>query len=148
MSLGKIIAVFPCSGKTHYVLNNFHKESCIDHDFYDWMYRGNLGHSWLVKYIFRMKDLRKKFKFVYVNTLPTIINELPKDSIVIYPNRSLKEEWIQRAIKRGGETAFPLTLGEKWDYWLDACNTWEGKKYELQSGQYLSDIQKELKCLK
>jgi len=139
---GRIISCFSCSGKTHYVLNNCFNEDCVDHDFYDWMYRGNLGDTWLIKYLARMKDLQKKFEYVYVNTLPTILSELPKDSILIYPKRDLKTEYFARANLRNAGSNFPNTLLEKWDYWIDACEEWEGKKFILKSGQYISDIMK------
>jgi len=137
---GRIISCFSCVGKTHYVLNNLHLESCIDHDFYDYMYRGNLGENWMGVYMTRMRQLQKKFEYVYVNSTPEIIAELPKDSILVYPYPNLKNEWVQRAKNRGGESAFPKLLEKKWDEWIAACESWTGKKYMVNSGEYLSNV--------
>jgi len=142
---GKIISVFPCSGKTHTVTKYYFELDCVDHDFYDWKYRSvHQEKIWLKHYLSRMHQLQRKFKFVFVNALPEIVNELPKDSIVIYPTKSLKSEWVERAKSRGGISEFPLLLEEKWNKWIDTCMNWYGKKYVLESGQYLTDIIKQL----
>ena len=144
MKTGRIVACFPCSGKTHFVLNNWRTCNCIDFDFYDWMYMGQLGDKWLTEYLDRMKQLSRYFDFVYINATPEILERIYINSIIIYPKRELKEEWLRRAIKRGGETDFPKLLEEKWNYWITVCQAWEGKKYQLDSGEYVSDIYKRI----
>ena len=141
---GRIIAAFPCSGKTHAVTKYYNMLNCIDHDFYDWRYRSTYKEDeWLDHYMIRMQQLRKKFEYVFVNALPEIILKLPKDSIIIYPNRNMKAEWLTRAKSRGGVSKFPQLLEEKWNEWVDACKNWPGKSYVLYKEEYLSDI---IKC--
>lgn len=138
---GDIIAVFSNCGKTHYVLNNYSSVSCVDHDFYDWMYRGNLGDDWLKHYINRMGQLRHCFDYTFINVLPEILNILPFESLIVYPNRDLKDEWVARATNRGGSPKFPLLLNNKWDEWITACENYKGENHiVLQSGEYLSDV--------
>lgn len=139
--LGEVIAVFSNSGKTHFVLNNYDKISCIDHDFYDWMYRGQLGKNWLKHYINRIAQLRYSFGYVFVNVLPDILKVLPFNSLIVYPDRKLKKEWVLRAKNRGGEPTFPNLLNKKWDEWITACENHNSKKHIiLQSKQYLTDV--------
>jgi len=141
MNNKKIIAVFSCVGKTHYVLNNYEHISCIDHDFYDWMYRGQLGNNWMQRYIHRMIQLTKKFDYIFVNATPEIIRYLPKEAIIIHPTRELKDEWIRRAQSRGGITEFSKLLEREWDEWIDACRKWPGKRIEIVNpNQHLTDI--------
>lgn len=140
---GKIIAAFPCVGKTHFVLNNFISISCVDHDFYDYMYRGNLGNNWLAHYIYRMEELQNKFDYVLINATPEILKalkELQINATVVYPDITLKKEWIDRAIKRGGATQFPKLLEQNWDYWILCCNMWEGEKVSIKENEHLSDL--------
>ena len=139
---GKVIACLSCTGKTHFVLNNFENMDCVDHDMYDWMYRGKLGDAWIDYFKVRMQELRDKFEFVFVNAIPEIIKIIPENSIIIFPKRELKEEFLNRAKSRGGETAFPKYLDEHWDEWMDACENSPAKKIRLDSGEYVSDVKK------
>ena len=133
---GQIVAVFSCCGKTHFVLNKFSYISCVDHDMYDWMYRGQLGKTWIDYYLVRTLELQEKFDYVFVNAIPEIINRLPKfygDSIVVYPKRELRQEFVKRAKSRGGMTSFPKMLDDKWDEWISACENWSGSFYNWKA---------------
>jgi len=138
MSLGRVYAVFSCTGKTHFVLNNFRAAKMVDHDMYDWRYRGLLN-NWATHYIDRLMELREYFDYVFVNAVPEIINGLDRDAVVVYPDRSLKQEWCSRAITRSGSNFFPMYLSQRWDEWIDACERWQGKRIEIRTG-YLSDV--------
>jgi len=147
---GKIISVFPCCGKTHAATKYYSELDCIDHDFYDWKYRSvHREKIWLKHYMTRTVQLRYKFNFIFINALPEILQCLGSgynmgDTAVVYPRRKLKDEWVERAKSRGGVSQFPFLLEEKWDEWIDACMSWPGKCYVLESGEYLTDIIKSL----
>ena len=141
---GKILAVFSCCGKTHYVLNNWSTIDCVDHDMYDWKFRGNLEQEWCRYYKGRMIYLKQKFDYIFVNAIPEIIHILypSKGDVVIYPQKQLKQEWLERAIIRNNNNydGFPKILDNNWDNWIDACEKYEGEKHILLSGQYLSNV--------
>jgi len=133
--MGRSIACFPACGKTYYVLENCQRISCVDHDFYDW--ERHFRDKWLMPYMSRNKQLQSMFDIVFINALPEILAASWSDTIVIYPHRSLKEEWSCRSQRRNYESNFYMTLEEKWDEWIDACEAWQGKKFVLGKGEYL-----------
>ena len=66
--------------------------------------------------------------------------------VLVYPDRSLKDEYIQRYKDRGNNDAFVGLLEKNWDMWMDemdAMGPQEGQsfyKVKLASGQYLTDV--------
>ncbi|WPH68783.1 hypothetical protein [Stenotrophomonas phage BUCTxx100] len=70
------------------------------------------------------------------------LKENALDYTLVYPDRSLKEEWIERYNKRGSPQSFIDLLTNKWDDFIDSCESDDGckERFVLQSGQGLSDI--------
>ena len=66
--------------------------------------------------------------------------------VLVYPNRELKDEYIQRYKERGNNDAFVDLLEKNWDNWMDemdSMNPQEGQslyKIKLGPGQYLTDV--------
>ena len=61
--------------------------------------------------------------------------------VLVYPDRNIKEEYIQRYKDRGNNDAFVDLLDKNWDNWIDEMDNQEGcKKIILGSGQYLTDV--------
>lgn len=64
--------------------------------------------------------------------------------ILVYPDRSLKEEFIQRYIDRGSPESFVKMMEEKWDVFIDSCvnklsSHNQAGDYVLKSGEGLAD---------
>ena len=61
---------------------------------------------------------------------------------LVFPDRSIKDEFIQRYRDRGSPDAFIKLIEAKWDDFIDSCEKDQtvGRKYRLQSGQYLADV--------
>lgn len=59
---------------------------------------------------------------------------------LVYPDRSLKDEYIQRYITRESPPAFIDMMRKKWDEFIDSCENDPADKIVLQSGQYLVDV--------
>jgi hypothetical protein len=61
---------------------------------------------------------------------------------LVFPDRSIKDEFIQRYRDRGSPDAFIKLMEDKWDDFIDSCEKDQtvGRKYRLQSGQYLADV--------
>ena len=66
--------------------------------------------------------------------------------VLVYPDRSLKDEYIQRYKERGNNDAFVDLLDKNWDNWMDEMDQLEAPqgqtlyKVKLRSGQYLTDV--------
>lgn len=59
--------------------------------------------------------------------------------VLVYPERDLKQEYLDRYTKRGNNEAFVKLLDENWDTWLDSCNQQLGcTRRVLKSGEFLS----------
>jgi hypothetical protein len=60
---------------------------------------------------------------------------------LVYPNKDIKDEYIQRYVDRGNEEKFVNLLKNNWSNWIPELEQQSGcKKIELNSGQYLSDV--------
>ena len=66
-------------------------------------------------------------------------NEIP--FVLIYPERELKGEYLQRYKDRGNNDSFVEFLDGMWDEWMDEMDSQEGcHKVRLGKGQYLTDV--------
>lgn len=62
--------------------------------------------------------------------------------VLVYPDRSLKNEYIERYKQRNSPKAFIDLMDKKWDEFIDSCEKDENTKIVLKSGQYLIDVLK------
>jgi hypothetical protein len=66
--------------------------------------------------------------------------------VLVYPDRSIKDEYIQRYKDRGNNDAFVNLLEKNWDTWMDEMDEMSvpmGQilyKVKLGKGQYLTDV--------
>lgn len=81
-----------------------------------------------------------------VLVIPTdsiILYRLEQDKIpytIVYPDRSLKEEYRARYLARGNTASFLDVFIGNWDMWMDWVRDNNGTYIELQSGEFLSDV--------
>lgn len=60
---------------------------------------------------------------------------------LVYPDRSLKEEYIKRYTERGNVPGFIKLMQDKWDDFIDSCDQDPTpNKVILESGQFLKDV--------
>jgi hypothetical protein len=60
---------------------------------------------------------------------------------LVYPEPSIKEEYIQRYIDRGSSESFVNLLTSNWENWISELEEQRGcDKIKLKEGQYLSDV--------
>lgn len=61
--------------------------------------------------------------------------------VLVYPDVSLKDEYIQRYKNRGNNDAFVELLNNNWDSWMREMDNQKGcYKVKLNAGQYLTDV--------
>jgi len=137
----RIYSGFPGIGKSHiYESHKFDSSQIIlDSDsskFDKTLFPGN--------YIKHIKNNIDKVSIIMVSSHDVVREALVKeniDFILVYPDRSLKEIYKERYIKRGSPKAFIDLLEKKWDDWIDELENQEGcEKIVLKKGQYLSDV--------
>lgn len=63
------------------------------------------------------------------------------DFTLVYPEPSIKEEYIQRYIDRGSPESFVNLLTNNWNNWISELEEQRScDKITLKKGQYLSDV--------
>lgn len=68
-----------------------------------------------------------------------VSNKLP--FTLIYPDKSLKSEYIERYKKRGNEDKFIELLEAKWEQWITECeNQKECEHIVLPANTFISDV--------
>jgi hypothetical protein len=154
MLKGKVIACFPCTGKTS--LAHTFPDIMYDHDMYDFKYGPKfLRECWVTNYFSKLKIMKERFDFVFVNAIPDILSresyfkEDIEDLTVIIPSRQLKHEYIGRAFCRTSSNRFMEILDTEWDSWLDEIDKLDYyykqklgltfNKITLPTQQYVSD---------
>ena len=102
----------------------------------------------LVQYI---KENMGKFDYILVvagKNIFDILNNEGIDFMLIFPEQSLKEEWIGRSFLKGAGTDFCEIMAKYWDDWILDMETEVGcnhrEHYRLKHGEYLSDALKHI----
>lgn len=154
----KIISGFPGVGKTtlrRHFLNLYMAEDCAkidtisdsDSSSFSWkiddtgerVRNPDFAHD----YVEHIKSrIDGGCKLLFISTHETIRDELDKqfiDYIIVYPDKSRKDEFMKNYRERGNDEAFLSTLSANWDAWIDAIESDERHiKFKLTEGQYLN----------
>lgn len=96
-------------------------------------------------YVKEVKNQLKNNKIVFISTNPVTLDELKRqglDFLLIYPDVSLKDEYMTRYKERGSHEDFINTLDEHWDNWITELEGYECNKIKVGQGEYLSDVLK------
>ena len=98
-------------------------------------------------YISYIKSLLEMFDDVVIFVSSHIgvreaLAEAGVEYVLVYPEPYLKQQYLDRYVKRGSPDGFIKLLDEKWLEWLDSCEKDENtiSHYKLSNGQYLSDL--------
>lgn len=136
--MGVIISGFSNIGKSYLIKNK--NINCID---FDTCYFKKIN-NWINIYVECVLALKEKYDYVLITTYGEILNELNKRNIeyyLVYPKRELKEEYHNRAIKRGSNNDFIEGFFSRWDTHIDDCIKNKNKnKIVLNENEYLSDV--------
>lgn len=72
-----------------------------------------------------------------------LLFDLKIEYLLIYPNETLKYEYISRYYNRGSDAKFIDLVNNNWNLWINELNEQPGCTHiVLQKGQFLSDIKK------
>lgn len=131
-----VISAFPGCGKSTFYKNNScyanenNKSKILDSDssLFSWIYdeEGNKTDqrdpSFPSNYINHIKDNLDKADIIFVSSHKVVRDELEKAGInyvLIYPHKSLKNEWLIRFKERGNDDKFIQFQDQHWNEFID-----------------------------
>lgn len=140
----KVYSAFPGVGKTTYFNSTDRNVLDSDSSKFD---KKNFPTNYIEHIERNIED--PKVDKILVSSHKDVRDALVKKGIpfvLVYPDRSLKDEYIKRYKNRGNNDAFVELLEKNWDMWMDemdGMNPQEGQslyKVKLGPGQYLTDV--------
>lgn len=101
-------------------------------------------YNWQKNYVECALALQNKYDYVFLSTHDVVIEELKKRGekfYIVYPNKYLRQEYLERFKKRGSSTEYIMRFRDRWDLFIDKLDSLDHEwKINLRSGQYLSDV--------
>lgn len=141
----KVISGFPAVGKS-YLYNNNKGLKVLDSDSrkFSWESEGVRHPEFPNNYIRHIKRNLGVVDVIFVSSHKVVREALENNGIdytIVYPNISLKGEYISRYINRGNDDNFIEFLNDNWEEFItDIENERFPVKVELQEGQYMKDV--------
>lgn len=149
MKMTKVIAGFPGVGKSYFTkrakeLNLSVQDS--DSSEFSWSEPGVRNPAFPQNYIEHIKEKLEddSVDFILVSTHDIVRKALEENQIkytLVYPDPSLKEEYINRYKERGSDGKFVKLMDTKWlDFIHELIEETYPDVIELRKGQYLGDL--------
>lgn len=143
-----IISAFPGTGKSHLYKANKSSRKIYDSDSskFSWLESGERNPNFVTDYCDYIEKIQNKKgnHLQLISSHKEVRDELRRRNFkytLIYPSRELKNEYIERYIKRGSHEAFVKLMTDKWDEMIDSCEQDEKAiQIVLKSNEYISDI--------
>lgn len=162
MKKTKIISAFPACGKT-YAFKKLNEKGykILDSDSsqFSWCYDYDPTNSDKIEkyrnpefpknYIKHIKENIGKADYIFVSSHKEVRDALIENGIsftLVYPDRSMKAEWIGRFFLRGSGEKFCQLIANNWDSWIDEmeeieCDKWIlGDKESIDKYYYISEL--------
>lgn len=152
MKQTKIIAAFPGTGKTFLYNNPPTTYTILDSDssHYSWVTDENgvntkeRNPDFPANYIQHIKDNVGLVDIIFVSSHDVVRNALYAANLsfhLVYPDHSLKNDYVQRYIDRGSPEGFVRLVEANWDVWMNDLETQKGCTHiVLQPDEYISNI--------
>jgi len=142
-----VISAFPGTGKTHFYNNE--KFTVLDSDSskFSWL-NGERNPDFPQNYIQHIKGRLGRVQIILVSSHKEVREELSKAGIkfwLLYPELSLKSEYIDRYKKRGDTLEFIDMMSNNWDKFIQDMQSQTGCIHlPMSKGRYISDYLWEL----
>ncbi len=143
----KIIAAFPGTGKSHFVSNS--RKSAIDLDSNSYTSGYTAGgaarnQDFPDNYISAIERTRGKSSLLFIAVHPLVIERLLSKKVqltLVYPEASLKHEYMQRFRERGDSQDFIELMDKTWNELLARLAQYKDiELIVLRQGQFISDV--------
>lgn len=141
-----IISAFPGTGKTHFFEECKLRSDIIVLDSDSSKFDKS---EFPANYISHIKEYIGKTNVIFVSSHKEVREALIKNGLsfdLVYPDKSLKEEYFERYKQRGSSESFVKLLDDNWEKWISELDEMENelafpqfRKVKLTSGQYISD---------
>lgn len=137
-----LVSAFPGTGKTHYCsedLSFLPVEWCIDSD------SSKFDKSEFPKnYIEHIKNNIGKVVYIFISSHEDVRNALVDNCLnftLVYPDISLKAEYLKRYKDRGSNQGFIDLLDKNWNDWITQLqNQKDCKHIVLKSNQFIGNV--------
>lgn len=101
--------------------------------------------NWVQEYVDFIEKCAKdgEYRYIFASSHLKVREELDMREIpyiVVVPELGIKDEYLQRYVKRGDCAEFIVTVSENWDEWLNEIEQTAPVVIHLKSGEVLSDI--------
>lgn len=148
MKQTKIIAGFPGVGKTELAKNTNLMIMDSDSSAFSWIEKGVRHPNFPNNYIEHIKENIGNVDYILVSSHDVVRNALKENKInytIVYPKRTLKDEYVHRYMKRNNDEKFINFINANWaDFIKDIKDDKFPKHVELESNEFLSDIIKSI----
>lgn len=141
----KVISGFPGVGKS-YIFNTYAKEKGLvvadsDSSNFSWISKGVRNPDFPNNYMAHIISLIGKVDVIMVSSHKEVREAMKEhniDFMIVYPDKSLKEEYLKRYKDRGNDEGFIKMIESKWDEFIDDIeNENTVVRIRLDSGEYL-----------
>lgn len=111
-----------------------------------------LNTDWPQNYFSALNQVKNEYDYILISD--EVCNEFLKNNNYeywwVYPNKNLKEEYLNRCKKRGNNQKFIYWYSKSWDKWIENCkkDKLASRHIELKSNEYLENVLPNLKLFK
>lgn len=108
-----------------------------------------INEQWPENYFKALREVKDRYDYILI--ADEICDKFLKDNHLeywwVYPQKNLKEEYLNRCKKRGNNDEFIYWYSKLWEEWISKCENDKSasKHIELRSNQYLEDVLPNLK---
>ena len=143
MTMTRVISAFPGTGKSYFHQNSNLDILDSDSSEYSWISKGVRNPDFPDNYMAHIKGKIGSADIILVSSHEVVREALVNEGIeftLVFPERSLKREYIERFRQRGSPETFIDILSKNWDSWITQLQEQSGcTQVQLQQGKYLSD---------
>lgn len=141
----KIYSGFPGVGKSYYFfVNDGLIKADSDSSVFSKLPNGDLNPNFISDYIKHIKSLIGTNDIILVSSHSLVRDAMVKVGIeftLVYPDRSLKVEYLERFKERSSSQGFIDLVDSEWDNFIDSCVGQENCKHViLKAGEFISDV--------
>lgn len=133
----KLVSAFPGTGKSHFYKNSDLKVLDSDSSTFD-------KSDFPQNYIDHIKSNIGKADIILISSHKDVRDALVENNMkftLVYPQKSLKEEYLKRYKERGNDEKFIKLLESNWDSWIDELSNQKGCEHlVLKTNEYISNV--------